>query len=177
MKTDWISPNGTLIYEVPIEEYRIKPEEEDAMSEFKVGDWVRIYSGYLEDKYIEPKEDNQIKVVKLLSMEIVGTEEKIFYTNKDKSDWISVYSDGSLRNFELWQPKEGEWCWFYDKLLNGRIVGPILRQYNQKQLNMIQERILLDNKFTDIDDQYCFYELENIEPFTGELPSFIKENR
>ena len=70
--------------------------------------------------------------------------------------------------------KDGDWCWFYVNLLNGRTVGPILRKYNKNKVNMIIERILFDNNFTNINYKFFFHELTSIKKFNGKLPNFLK---
>ena len=57
-----------------------------------------------------------------------------------------------------WKPKEGEWCWFWD-------IGcttPILDKFVFKHENVCP----YFTKTTWFD---------NIEPFIGELPSFLKD--
>ena len=68
-----------------------------------------------------------------------------------------------LSDVELWQPKEGEWCWFYDDTEGTPIFGRFYKQdkdfgnccYPQHQINSPYS--------------YC-------EPFIAELPSFLKEH-
>ena len=69
---------------------------------------------------------------------------------------------------KLWQPKEGEWCWFYNsdnydsvQLTLGKFYGT-----SSKEL-----------KYTYIDMDRQEYSSECCEPFIGELPSFIKDNQ
>ena len=60
----------------------------------------------------------------------------------------------------LWQPKPGEWCWFLD---NSR--EPVLKQFLQMcpivPTNYISKQGLISGR---------------VEPFIGELPTFLKEN-
>ena len=66
-----------------------------------------------------------------------------------------------LSDVELWQPKEGEWCWFYDDTEGTPIFGRFYKQdkdfgnccYPQHQINSPYS--------------YC-------EPFIGELPTFLQ---
>jgi len=55
----------------------------------------------------------------------------------------------SVNELELWEPQVGEWCWFYD---NGIYEIPVL------------------GKFSKLND-----ETVDIEPFIGELPTYLKE--
>lgn len=61
---------------------------------------------------------------------------------------MSTFKVGDL---EKWQPKEGEWCWY----LYDRNNSPYLKQYYQVQFDTGAKAI--------------------IEPFIGELPSFLKD--
>jgi hypothetical protein len=134
------------------------------MTEFKVGDWVRTYSCYISDKNIKNNKD-QIKLAKLLSMEIIDDEEIIFYINKDKTDWITVYSDGSLRDFKIWEPEVGECCWC-------DTIGLVQVEGVSNKSNQIVVRILFGNNIHN-----TIVDIKQLEPFIGELPSFIKETK
>ena len=65
-------------------------------------------------------------------------------------------------DIELWQPKEGEWCWF--KTTTNTF--PFIARYGEFNT----EKYFVDNS-TFIEKHH----IKIIEPFTGELPSFIKE--
>lgn len=110
------------------------------MEQFKVGDWVKTKAGF-------------IKQISCLT--------------GDKCDTLSIGNTSIGINvvfkneIELWQPKEGEWCWFYDDTEGTPIFGRFYKQdkdfgnccYPQHQINSPYS--------------YC-------EPFIGELPSFLK---
>ena len=75
----------------------------------------------------------------------------------------SIYSyELSLQSCELWQPKIGEWCWFWN--FNEM---PTLEQFS---------------KYHNLDDHLGNYETlavklyQHCEPFIGELPTFLKDN-
>jgi hypothetical protein len=124
---------------------------------FEVGEWV-ISSSWANTK---PRQITKIELA----------------TSNDEEDFV-FFGDNccvELKYIEKWIPKEGEWCWFYtNKLTIGRIVSPILKQYKKGDERMIMERLIRNNKFV-IDDKHVFYELELLEPWTGELPSVLKE--
>lgn len=118
-------------------------------NEFKVGEWITFIDIY--DK--NPKQ-------------IIKIENGIAYTKTNKC---------LIEQAIKWIPKNGEWCWFYtNKLVTGRIVSPVLKQYKKGDERMIMERLIRNGKFA-IDDKHAFHKLELIEPFIGELPSVLKE--
>ena len=90
-------------------------------------------------------------------------------------DWVrhngQVYNleweveDGSIIDdeAELWQPKEGEWCWF---------KGVIDINYNEP--SFLFGRYNYDNFFR-MDGLEHQIEFTEVEPFIGTLPSFIKD--
>lgn len=109
------------------------------MEQFKVGDWViEIHS----------KEIHQI--IELFP-DICRVRKPI-----SEITYSTEYTD-----FILWQPKEGEWCWFYDDTEGTPIFGRFYKQdkdfgnccYPQHQIN----------------SQYSY-----CEPFIGELPTFLQ---
>ncbi len=68
---------------------------------------------------------------------------------------------GEDHNCEHWQPKEGEWCWFWDKKDNTPSIGKIEKYHNGYYYS---------SAFNGSICEYC-------EPFIGELPSFLKDKR
>lgn len=99
------------------------------MSNFKVGDWVREDFG---------------------DMNIVKIKEK--YVSVDGNVYINNLNS---ELFSPWQPKEGEWCWFYN--------SSIERWFISKWENS-------SSQLSDLWHKTC-------EPFVGELPSFLKDNK
>jgi len=79
-----------------------------------------------------------------------------FYSNENKWHITTSYSS--------WQPKEGEWCWFYNTGEGKPFCG--------KFVTIIQK-----NNYTTYRAHNAWHECEYCEPFIGELPSFLKENR
>ena len=68
---------------------------------------------------------------------------------------------GSLSKLSIWQPKPGEWCWFWRV---SDFDAPILsRFYNMK-----------DNLFTCTNSKQSLF--THCEPFIGQLPTTIKDN-
>lgn len=67
-------------------------------------------------------------------------------------------------DFTLWIPKEGEWCWSkYDGLV--------------QILKITDERYIVFPLSTSEKDCTIEYRLGGLEPFIGELPSFIKDKQ
>ena len=106
------------------------------MQQFKIGDWVD-YAGEFYRVHEEYNGKGNI------SKEVVN----------------SLVRHG--KNVQLWQPKEGEWCWFYDDTEGTPIFGRFYKQdkdfgnccYPQHQINSPYS--------------YC-------EPFIGKLPTFLQ---
>ena len=67
-----------------------------------------------------------------------------------------------VKDLELWEPKLGEWCWFWN--FNEM---PTLEQFS---------------KYHNLDDHLGNYETlavklyQHCEPFIGELPTYLKDN-
>jgi len=102
---------------------------------FKVGDWVRhTKSGYIKEN---PLDKYNLRA----------------YNCDDGFEPLGKY-------YELWQPKEGEWCWFN-------------KQYFVKVHKVDESGCIyfysLDGMYID-DWEY----LNKFEPFIGELPTFLQ---
>lgn len=74
------------------------------------------------------------------------------------------YTRYRVADVKLWQPRSGDWCWFWDKL----DLKPFLSKFieNTKDGSFVSEGIT----FTSgrVISIYC-------EPFIGELPTICKE--
>ena len=123
---------------------------------FKVGDWVRISGTIQKVIDINPANDYNI------TADIIETED----------DYVSA------EVVELWQPKEGEWCWFFTDKMQLDNVG-ILRKFTQMESD-IEDNDMFGCEPTVSDKE----EFESIkvfykycEPFIGQLPIFLKENK
>ena len=102
------------------------------MGEFKIGDWVL------------DNEDNLFQVYRVRDDEIVLVDEPFYVPTKD---------------FRLWIPQEGEWCWFYD-------ANKMYRGYLARYLRFCSDS---ESEVADDDSEWDY-----VEPFIGNLPSFIK---
>ena len=81
-------------------------------------------------------------------------------------DWIR-FTDGTVQQLEregdfvnvsLWRAKAGEWCWYGFELVQVIDVQP--------------DHIKICRQLSDSFEELSF---DKVEPFIGELPSFIKE--
>ena len=130
------------------------------MSQFKVGDWVRHLINN--------------NIFQLIRKDIIDNENYdliYFNTYYDEEDCIHVF-DGEIfqsEQYEHWQPKEGEWCWFWTnkgKILLGRLFKfeSNAYYYDSPFCNMDINEVGIDR----FKANYC-------EPFIGKLPSFLKD--
>jgi len=106
---------------------------------FKIGDWVTTSSG--ETKQITGFSGEQGSTI--------------------------IHSDGFMcyaSDCELWQPKEGEYCWFWNN--------------NEEETAVVSKFIEMDatgSYKSSIVFAHCYISFDFCEPFIGELPSFLKE--
>ena len=83
----------------------------------------------------------------------------------------SIYSyEASLQRCELWRPKLGEWCW----------VGYKLMKFNKliKEDYSTTFEFILPDRDADgyrIKEHILERHLQVVEPFIGQLPSYLKE--
>ena len=118
--------------------YRIKPE---FSTEFKVGNWI-VNSEF-------PKSPFQVS--KDWLDHIINTGRTIGGNTKETGD---------LKNFSIWQPKAGEWCWFWSETLK----TPMLLQFERFcSTNLYKYGVNNERNY-----QYC-------EPFLGKLPTALKD--
>lgn len=80
---------------------------------------------------------------------------KLHFVNENSISWCS-----EMQYYKHWKPTEGEWCWF---LNNNR--EPVLKQFLQMcpivPTNYISKQGTISG---------------SVEPFIGQLPSFLKDN-
>ena len=107
------------------------------MNEFKVGDWVTLL-----DKWVH-------------KVEAVSKNGRVLFLNTREipraDNWWGI------DQCTPWEPKEGEWCWFWDTITPHR---PTLRQFGKYE----------EDYFTDTEHN----PFTSCEPFFGELPSFLR---
>ena len=105
------------------------------MQEFKIGDWV-----------VSNHTNKICRCIKIDKLEF----------QDDLANWHICTS------YKLWQPKEGEWCWFWNSALGIWFISTLkdFGEYN----NSIQYRC-----------NSVYYICEKCEPFIGELPSSLKD--
>ena len=131
----WKSMEDEEFHHFSIDEIRIKPEE----PKFKVGDWV-------------VNKASKQRIVKKVASIPYGDS----VTVGDTEVGINVML---INDLELWQPKAGDWCWFFDS----DNFPPKLRQF---------KRLILSNKYKYESCQGLVYFY--CEPFLGQLPTTLK---
>ena len=110
---------------------------------FKIGDWVRISGTIQRVVEINPPTD----YAQFFDIDMVETED----------DYVSA------EVVELWQPKEGEWCWYKNNLV--KIID-------------ITDCIYVKATPASFMDRFVFFaDFLECEPFIGQLPSSVKENK
>mgnify|MGYP006935354423 CR=1 FL=1 len=88
-----------------------------------------------------------------------------YYGNLIQVDEFSILKEDELENFKLWQPQDGEWCWFWDK----DTPFPERPFIDRHCGDYCGESYISETKFSG--NSYW----TNCEPFIGEIPNFIKE--
>ena len=112
---------------------------------FKVGDWVRTEKGIFQIESIDEHD----------FIEGVVHDIQIYFTDKtERWDWRD--------NCILWQPKEGEWCWYDEKYFVN------IHKISKDQFYFHS----LDGMYIDEWDY-----LKRFEPFIGELPSCFRKEK
>lgn len=119
------------------------------MQNFKAGDWV-IHNG-------------QFKKVKSCGgYAVIFDDLRESYCHQDSC--------------VLWQPKPGEWCWFWNEYFDVPILAKLISidsvfgrplEYKVKTPSCISE--ISYNYMSNMSFKKC-------EPFIGQLPSFLKDN-
>lgn len=131
------------------------------MNEFKVGDWVRVNNG-------KPHQ------FKRFTKDLPGWNKNLDYENIE----MLCHARFHIPNFDrsivtLWEPTKDEWCWFYK---DGEF--PSIAKFDRKE----NEHTFLG--FVCVEDKKfptCYKPIivfaDIIEPFIGNLPSMIKDNK
>lgn len=147
---EWMDLN-MVAFSGPAEYYRIKPEEHT----FKVEDWV-INTKPPYNFGMEP------------SAPFCITQDWLDHIKEHgKTIQGNTRITGDLENFIPWQPKLGEWCWFHN--------GTVESLYFYKFHSIISEGYIADIP-KDIEHVMTAQIFKYCEPFTGNLPTIIKDN-
>ena len=112
------------------------------MSSFKPGDWV--VNTTTDDYYDGIRNWFQLKETDL-----------IFKQGVNATEWESNFK--FVNSHKIWQPKVGEWCWFWDE----NYTTAILAKFENISNGLFVEHH--GNIF-----EYC-------EPFIGQLPTHLKD--
>jgi hypothetical protein len=91
------------------EDYRIKPDE----PQFKVGDWVVVYT-------CRGKDNERISK----PVQVTNVSSHFIQVNNYKQ-----YAPSYL---ELWQPKHGEWCWFKTNIDSNVVFGKFVEKLDER---------------------------------------------
>ena len=100
---------------------------------FKVGDWVEIFSSIHQIEIIDYEDENCV----------LST-----YPNRYRT---------KLNDLRLWQPKEGEWCWYKHCLVKVLSIRDTSYQVSAP---------MFGEQWTGSIE---------LEPFTNQLPNYIKD--
>ena len=88
---------------------------------------------------------------------------------------VQYRSDLCHLGLELWKPKPGEWCWFW----NDNNYLPNIRQFSTclKTIDGTIIHLIKQDKSAGILMSHCGIEgYTHCEPFIGQLPTTIKDN-
>ena len=125
------------------------------MKQFKVGDWVTI-------NWHQEEEPHQITDI----WEGDSTESVESSSNPSSTVFFDTCAYRLLEECTHWQPKKGEWCWFWDK---GDM--PMLLQ-SSAEIGKTDKYTLY---FSLQKQQHGNDASEYCEPLIGQLPSCIKD--
>lgn len=134
------------------------------MQQFKVGDLVIVKSNSEETIMNNGRAVNFIgKIVNIAQYPNICVHP--IDPNSPLADFYKV------EELEHWQPRLGEWCWFYDK--NSSAV-PILAQFDcmDKHIYVTTE---IEIPFSE--EERSAYGFNSCIPFIGQLPEIPKEQQ
>ena len=143
----WKSMEDKEFHYFNINEIRIKPEE----PKFKVGDWV-------------VNKTSKQRIVK----KITSTYDDAV-TVGDTEVGINVML---INDLELWQPKAGDWCWFWDY-----DNQPAIGKSNGVTPSSENCDFYMGNTSHPYNIPHLFQGFVFCEPYIGQLPSVIKDNK
>lgn len=142
-----------------------------ALAEGKTVQFHYINSTIGLDEWQTIKDVNELTFSHSIDLYRIEPEEPQFkvgdWIKNNSSNIVFRYTNDMLKPdlscCEPWQPKPGEWCWFWDKLG----LKPFLSKFieNTKDGSFVSEGITLPSGL--VVSTYC-------EPFIGQLPSICK---
>ena len=144
---EWVTWVPQVGFTLPLKHYRIKPDE----PKFKIGDWVR-FNGHVVGK------------VKYTTENDPSWNQSLNYFNYELEGGYKFHSTSALK-YELWEPQEGEWCWFWTNKEGEWRNVPILCRFES----------LTDGWYAVKEFDRLWF--QNCEPFIGELPTQLKDNK
>lgn len=122
------------------------------LSDVSVGDWIRT------------PDDEVTQVLEL--DEIHGTQNKLSNGH--------ICFNGFLKACELWQPKEDEWCWFWNNNEGHTDLGPRLAKFMFKIDELQSPMDFPAFHITKYKPKNYGYTYDFCQPFIGELPTYLK---
>jgi hypothetical protein len=145
-----------------------------ALAEGKTIEWNRKWEFTVPEEWVEITEDITRYVIDVLR---IKPEEPHFKVG----DWVNekgsetprcldkeyieiINKTNTWEDFTKWQPKQGEWCWFYDDKKDNPFTSPL------EEIFSIGDTIY-QSKYTNKGKymwNYC-------EPFIGQLPTILQE--
>ena len=144
-RDEWrnLKENCRKLEGVDLSRLRVKPD----VPKFKVGDWV-IHNGVYK------------QVTKVVDGLIDCLDNQVAVIMKDES-------------LELWKPKEGEWCWVFNKLREVPVLRRVIKvednfknRYDDEKYAKAVRVSRGDALSDEVGYRFC-------EPFTGKLPTYI----
>lgn len=142
----------TKVFNYELSAYRIKPEE----PKFKVGDWVS---------------NRQITSIIKQIIRTSNNSDSLTVGNEQCGINVMLKTD-----VELWQPKAGEWCWFYNSLTATPTLSKLISIesiYERPEIYLAETPSCVSKTSygysSSMGFKYC-------EPFIGQLPTSLKEN-
>ena len=119
------------------------------MKQFKEGDWVLLLEKRIHQIKAISKDDSKL---------FLDTQE-----SPQSDNWWKISQCG------LWQPKQGEWCWFYDTTSS---AVPILAQFDYMSDHIY---ITTEIQIPFSGEEFSAYGFNSCIPFIGQLPKILKD--
>ena len=106
-------------------------------------------------------------------VQMLGSEDKTIYQVIDilPNDVIDI-GDTIVDKYDikLWEPKPNEWCWFWNN-----DNQPFLAQFEEMDDDQYVTKQGLHGSYADLSD--ATFSFRFCEPFIGQLPTNLKDNK
>jgi hypothetical protein len=130
------------------------------MNNFKIGKWVRLVG----------EEGHKDSFGKLIDM-FDGIWMDIDWKNTG-THTRETSRDSYFFRIKPWEPQSGEWCWFRSKHMPKYMQ--VLAQFKKMAHDGFSEKYLIVFNEKDVEEGVTSIYYDEVEPFIGELPNFIK---